>query len=114
MTMRPAIALLLSLMLVVSGTAFAAARGAAAGGQTTVICSGPLIETIVLDARGVPVRQVQVCPDFGLGLFAAPPLPQPATAPAARLLARLDLPPAGCCHGRAAPPPLARGPPAAL
>lgn len=62
-------AVLLALLLVVTGQAAAVARGMpAAQGQIT-ICSGTGPVMIHVDARGVPTAPPHLCPDAALSLI---------------------------------------------
>lgn len=62
-SLRPFLALLMSLTLAVASVGFAQARHHAAGAQTMVICSGYGMVTITLDATGKKVERSVPCPD---------------------------------------------------
>ena len=64
---RQLFAMILSVILVVTGGAMTAARGHAQSGTLMVICTGSGITAVVLDENGDPVETRQVCPDCALG-----------------------------------------------
>ena len=85
-------------------------------GDVLTICSVNGVETVVLDARGVPVTVApHLCPDCLSGVFAldlptAPDLPLRPSRHSAALFQSAPLPQTG----RAPPAAHARGPPLVL
>jgi hypothetical protein len=107
-------ALLLSLAVSLASVTMAVARGQPAPSATMVICSGYGVVVVALSAAGDPVDPVHPCPEC-LAAFGPALLPdQTRTSPPATTPATLARPKGAAIAGRAAPPPLARGPPAAV
>lgn len=104
---------LLAVLLVLTGLGQAVAQGRMAGAQVVEVCTEAGARTLTLDAEGNPVAAPHDCLACLLpALAGAPETPAPAR-PAA--VAALRLAPAdAAATGRAAPIPLARGPPAAV
>ncbi len=65
---RPLCALILALVLTLTGQAMAVARGAPGPAGQMVICSGSGPLTVSVDARGQPVGPRHICPDCLAGL----------------------------------------------
>lgn len=77
---RPALAVLLALLLGVSALGFGMARGQAPQAGQIVICTGQGIVTISIDADGKPVERHTLCPDAALTLMAAVATAPPVVA----------------------------------
>lgn len=106
MMLRPLLALLLIVVLALTGQTMAQARGAAAATGQMVICTGTGPMVVYVDAEGQPTEAPQICPEAtmqlptagGLTLAAAPQrllwsAPVASLAPRAAQPARLTLPP---------------------
>jgi hypothetical protein len=66
MTRRLFTALLLALMLALTGQSMAVARGAAAATGQMVLCTGSGPVAIYFDAEGKPTSAPHICPDASL------------------------------------------------
>lgn len=74
MTRRTYIALLLSLMLALTGQSMAVARGAAAATGQMVLCTGAGVMAVYIDAEGNPTSAPHICPDASLNTTFEGPL----------------------------------------
>ena len=97
MLLRPYLALMLALLLAVTGAALAVARGAPTPAGQMVICTGTGPVMVYLDADGQPTEAPRYCPEAGLALLNAVATPVEATdAPQLRRPTRCEAPrPAG-------------------
>ncbi len=68
MTRRSLIAVLLSLMLSLTGQSMAVARGASAATGQMILCTGAGPLAIYVDATGKPTSAPHICPDAGLNI----------------------------------------------
>ncbi|EPX85419.1 hypothetical protein Salmuc_02800 [Salipiger mucosus DSM 16094] len=64
-------AVLLALVLALTGYEAAVARAAPAPAGQMVICTGQGLAVIAVDAEGNPVGPAHICPDAASGFFAA-------------------------------------------
>lgn len=113
---KPACRLLLSLaltlLLAFTSLGMAVARGQHRGMEQVVICSGPGVVMVTLDAQGNPVGPASLCPDGALSLFLALDLPVPGgahilpAAPPVFALAAQTPPVRGVSAQRVRAPPL--------
>lgn len=109
----PLFALLLSLVLALTGGTMATARGQMALGSPMVICSGYGVVTILVDSQGEPIGTVHPCPDCTLNAaFALPDEPLVLCRPNTRAVA-LTASSASLVADWRPQAPQARGPPAA-
>lgn len=110
---RSLFALLLSLVLALTGGTMATARGQMALGSPMVICSGYGVVTILVDAQGEPIGTVHPCPDCTLhAAFALPAEPLVPGRPNTRAVV-LAAPSVSLVADWRPQAPQARGPPAA-
>lgn len=73
--MRPFLALFLSLVLLATSGAMAAARGQSMAAAQIVLCTGTGPLAVAVDANGEPIGPVHICPDCALTLLAAVDVP---------------------------------------
>ncbi|WP_135505922.1 hypothetical protein [Roseovarius aestuariivivens] len=69
--LRPTFALIVSLLLIVTGQSMAIARTAPGPSGSMVVCTGDGPVRVLVDEDGVPMDAVHVCPDCATGLFEA-------------------------------------------
>ena len=111
--LRPFVALMLSLVVVLTAQTAAIARGQAPADDRIVLCIGLGTATVWLDEDGNPTSAPHICPDAALtfvhALLPVPALPEPAGL-WVTLAVAMPAPAIGT-----APPPVAqaRGPPLA-
>ncbi|WP_298837480.1 hypothetical protein [uncultured Roseobacter sp.] len=80
---RPFAAIVLGLMLVLTGQSMAVARGAAAATGEMVICTGAGTVTVYTDAGGNPTSAPHICPEcIAAVLLAIVPVAPSAVRPA--------------------------------
>lgn len=107
-------AIVLALLLAVTGMTMAVARGQTRIAGEIVICSGYGLTTITVDQNGNPVEEVQICPDMALGLMAAlAHAPLVVERPAGRVSDLILVDPR-LLHSRSYAVARARGPPVAV
>lgn len=85
--MRPALHLLLILLVAATSLSLGHARGQARIAGEVVLCAGERVVTVTVDENGTPVRHVTLCPDMALSLLAGldlPPVALPMPAADAR------------------------------
>ncbi|WP_323803104.1 hypothetical protein [Sulfitobacter litoralis] len=68
MTLRSLSALVLALMLALTGQSMAVARGASAAMGQMVLCTGAGPVAIYVDAQGKPTSAPHICPDSALNV----------------------------------------------
>ncbi|MBR9650977.1 hypothetical protein IT775_07580 [Thalassobius aquimarinus] len=68
--MRPYVALLLALMLTLTGQSMAVARGMPNAAGEIVLCAGSGPISVLVDEDGQPVGRPHICPDCALSIFA--------------------------------------------
>ena len=71
MTLRSLSALVLALMLALTGQSMAVARGASAAMGQMVLCTGAGPVAIYVDAQGKPTSAPHICPDSALNVAMA-------------------------------------------
>ena len=71
MTLRSLSALVLALMLALTGQSMAVARGASAATGQMVLCTGAGPVAIYVDAQGKPTSAPHICPDSALNVAMA-------------------------------------------
>lgn len=84
---RSLLALLLSLVLVLTAQTMAMARGAPGPAGQMELCTGSGVVIVTLDENGDPVGRPHICPDYALHLLSAV---VPPDAPVLRLPVRPD------------------------
>lgn len=98
--MKSFLALLLALILSMTGHTMAVARGHMAAARTVILCVGTGFVTVPLDSHGRPLGPTHVCPDCALTLFA------PADTPPDPLLRQFAFRPLRFAVVRAVAPPV--------
>ena len=75
--LRPYLALILALLLALTGQSMAVARGMPGASGEIVLCTGTGPVSVLVDEDGQPVGPSHICPDCALSLIAfhdAPPV----------------------------------------
>jgi len=72
---RTYLALVLALLLVLTGQSMAIARGASGPAGEMVLCTGTGPVLVYVDENGAPTKPSQYCPDCALSLLVAMPAP---------------------------------------
>jgi hypothetical protein len=111
---RPCFALILTLMLVVTGQSMAVARGASGPVGQMVICTGIGPVVVTIDETGAPTGPLHICPDCALSLLVAVAVPDFAVHRAQGKSKRLHVAPVAVLSSGDAFKPSARDPPAAV
>jgi hypothetical protein len=109
---RPLIALLLALVLALTSTSVAVAKGSPMAVDRMVICTGLVASVVYTDADGQPTSAPHLCPDCVMHLtFGVLPFADPAAVPII-LIARRGAPLShATLWSRPDATVLARGPP---
>ncbi|WP_162617138.1 hypothetical protein [Litorivita pollutaquae] len=110
--MRSILAVLLALMLSLTGQSMAVARAATGPAGQITLCTGTGPITVLTDADGLPVPHPHICPDCAMTVFAGLaepnllPVPPQAVIMAEPMRARIDVPQSHIPEAQARGPPV--------